>query len=143
MAMSGLWSSLSSFDVEQLFDTPISRRQIWLGAAAIAAVSGSAYAILSYKPVRNSPSRTAANGLNIENSWLREERLVKPRHSCALSRLLIREKSFRDACDCFLAQAKAAAPTRSPLSRTKTYAVLKDIAARAEKAEVRRIVTRG
>lgn len=49
--MAGLWSSISTFDVEKLFDTPVSRRQIWLGAAAIAAVSGSAYAMLSYKPV--------------------------------------------------------------------------------------------
>lgn len=59
--MAGLIASLASGNIEKLLDTQVSRRGLWMSAAAIAAISGATYGILTWEPVsRRSAKRAIA-----------------------------------------------------------------------------------
>ncbi|KAA0168871.1 hypothetical protein FNF31_00032 [Cafeteria roenbergensis] len=48
--MAGLIASLASGNIEKLLDTQVSRRGLWMSAAAIAAISGATYGVLTWEP---------------------------------------------------------------------------------------------
>ncbi|CAE7324528.1 unnamed protein product, partial [Symbiodinium sp. KB8] len=47
--MAGLIASLASGNIEKLLDTQVSRRGLWMSAAAIAAISGATYGVLTWE----------------------------------------------------------------------------------------------
>ncbi len=58
--MAGLIASLASGNIEKLLDTQVSRRGLWMSAAAIAAISGATYGVLTWEPVRGCACRSPA-----------------------------------------------------------------------------------